>query len=85
MEYEKQTDAPQRLATAIRHYVRNRRSTYPISISEMVRRSQYALPGLNISENELADLIAREIITLGGNVSFDWRPAQDAASREIRA
>lgn len=64
-----------RAREAIRSFVRNRKSDFPISIADLAKRVRYVLPGFDGTERDLADLIAREIIDAGGNVSFDGPPA----------
>ena len=65
-----------RVQKAVRSFVRNRASDFPISISDLSRRIRYAFPDMVGTEREIADLLAREIILAGGNVSFDGEPAE---------
>lgn len=54
----------------------------PVSIEHMLRTARYALPGLVASDDELAELIARELVQEGCDVDFDR--AEDAAPRARR-
>ena len=61
----------QRIHAEIRRYVSKRRSSYPVSVADLVRRIRYAAPEIGLDDRELAELVAAEIIQSGGNVAFD--------------
>lgn len=51
----------------------------PISISTMVQRARYAMPELAVSDEELAAMIAEQIVANGGDVDFDTRDMTSSA------
>lgn len=70
---------PSRLRDALRSYMERRNTRRPISISTMVKRTRYAMPELTVSDEELAAMIAEQIVLNGGDVDFDTREASTAA------
>ncbi len=54
-------------------------------MSELRRRVRYAMPELAISDKELDNVIARELIAAGGNVAFDSGLRKSAAAGDIIA
>jgi hypothetical protein len=65
--------APRRLRSALRSYLERRQSDRPISIADMIRRTRIALPDIHLSDDELEQVIAREIVRCGGDIAFDRR------------
>lgn len=65
------TNLPPRLVGAIRSYLGSRTTLRPVSIDRMLRTARYALPDLVASDDELAELIARELVHEGCDVDFD--------------
>jgi hypothetical protein len=65
------TSMPPRLVGAIRSYLGSRTIQRPVSIDRMLRTARRALPDLVVSDDELAELIARELIHEGADVDFD--------------
>lgn len=74
-----------RVRQAVRAFVLNRASDFPISIADLAKRVRYAFPSLSATERELADLIASEIIKAGGNVSFDTNTRYAIATLGLEA
>jgi len=68
-----------RVKEAVRTLVQKRTSDFPISIADIAERVRYAFGDFQMSDRELADLIAGEIIKAGGNVSFDSSSRQPVA------
>jgi hypothetical protein len=65
------SDSNPALAGAIRSYLGSRTIQRPVSIDRMLRTARYAVPDLVVSDDELAELIARELIHEGADVDFD--------------
>lgn len=70
MTYSDTSMSP-RLVGAIRSYLDSRTVQRPVSIDRMLRTARYAIPELVVSDDELAELIARELIHEGCDVDFD--------------
>lgn len=71
MTYAAGKRLPPRLVGAIRTYLSSRTTQRPVSITRMMRTTRYAIPDLLVSDDELAELIARELISEGSDVDFD--------------
>jgi hypothetical protein len=75
MVYVHSDRVPSKLRDALRTYMERRRTQRPVSIKTMLKRTRYAMPELTASDEELAEMIAEQIILNGGNVDFDGKEA----------
>lgn len=71
---------PSRLAEAIRAYVGRRERNHPVSVSRLVSAARSLMPTSAIGDNELVDLVTRELVLAGANVDFDTRRGETLAA-----
>ena len=60
-----------RVREAVHALIRERDTDYPVSISELAQKDRDVIPDFIGTERQLADVLAREILRIGGNISFD--------------
>lgn len=76
---------PPRLRQAIRELGASRRKSRPIAMSSALRATKEAAPDLQMTDAELHDLIARELIASGCAVEFDVANEAQSAIASRRA
>jgi hypothetical protein len=50
----------------------------------MIRRTRIALPDIRLSDDELEQVIAREIVRCGGDIAFDRRNSDWLSASNVR-
>lgn len=71
-EADARTKLPPKVIEAIGEFVRSRRKIgRPISISHLTRATRLVAPDLDVTDAELANLIARELMHAGVAIDFD--------------
>lgn len=66
---------PIRIIQAISEYVRLRPAERPVSIARLTRAARFADPELDMSDRELANRLAAELMHAGVLIEFDGRGA----------
>ncbi len=84
MEQGTSRGAPRRLRAALKSYLEHRQSDRLVSIADMIRRTRIAMPDINLSDDELEQVIAREVVKYGGCIAFD-RQSFDPLSNATRS
>lgn len=79
MAFNHRDHVPSRLKEALRTFMERRTSRRPVSITMMLKRTRYAMPELAVSDEELAEIIAEQIIINGGDVDFDGKESENTA------
>jgi hypothetical protein len=62
---------PDRLSKAIASYVEWRGRSRPVSLQRIVKASRYLMPEIEMPQNELANLIAGDLVAMGCDIEFD--------------
>lgn len=68
---------PLHIVGAIRTYLGAGTEDRPVSIDRVLRTARQTAPDLPVSDEELAELIARELIQEGCDVDFDLLDANE--------
>jgi hypothetical protein len=66
-----------------RQYVASRTNLYPVSTAEAVGLIRLIMPQSDLSDREIADLVAAAAIEAGHSVSFDLECAHDGLHAPI--
>jgi len=69
---------PSQLKAALQAYLTTGDRSTPISIFATMRAMRGTLPDLDISDDELAEMIAKEVVASGASVVFDSRTAKQS-------
>jgi hypothetical protein len=64
---------PSQLRRAFQEFLKRRGNERPVSVANMIRRTRYAFPDIDLSDDELEAAIAEEVISVNGNIDFDRR------------
>lgn len=68
-------DLPPRIREALKPFIRDRSASRPIPLALLVKATRSMEPNIPISDQELANLLAQELIYQGCAIDFDIREA----------